>query len=67
MLKTLTLTYKGRGLFATRQRLTLHRGQAIRAYIGPTPITTATRGAMKISPQLAKRLLSDPELSVWHS
>lgn len=66
-MKTVTLTYRGRGLFVTRQKLTLRKGQAIRAYIGPTPITHATRGAMKLSPQLAKRLISDPELSVWNS
>ncbi len=66
-MKMITLTYRGRGLFATRQRLTLQKGQAVRAYIGPAPITDATRGAMKISSQLAKRLMADPELSVWHS
>ena len=66
-MKTIRLIYQGHGLFATRQKLTLHKGQAVRVYIGPAPITHATRGAMKISPQLAKRLLSDPELSVWNS
>jgi len=66
-MKTITLTYRGHGLFATRQKLTLRKGQAIRAYIGPAPITQAMRGAMKLSPQLAKRLVSDPELSVWNS
>lgn len=64
---TLRLTYKGRGLFVTRQKLTLRKGQAIRAYIGPAPITEATRGIIKVSRRLAKRIAEDPELSVLNS
>lgn len=66
-LKTVTLTYKGRGVFTTRQKLSLRKGQAIRAYLGPTPLTDATRGILKVSPRLAKRIAEDPELSVWNS
>ena len=66
-LKALTLTYKGRGVFTTRKKLRLHSGQAIRVFLSPTPWTDATRGALKISSRLAKRLATDPDLSVWNS
>ena len=64
-MRTIELTYKGHGLFATRRKWVLRKGQKIRAYLS-TPISDATRGAMKISPRLAKRLL-DPELGAWNS
>ena len=66
-MQTITLTYKGHGLFAARPRLALRKGQAIRAYIGPTPITDATRGVIRLSRRLAQRLAHDPELSVLSS
>jgi len=66
-IKTIQLVYKGRGVFTTRQKLTLRKGQAIRAYLGPTPLTDATHGILKISPRLAKRIAEDPEFSVLNS
>ena len=66
-LKMIRLTYKGHGVFTTRQKLPLSKGQSVRAYLGPTPITDATRGLFKISPRLAKRLIDDPELDVLNS
>ena len=65
-LKTITLTYKGRGVFITRKKLRLQSGQAVRVFFSPTPCTDATRGALKISARMAKRLLTDPTLSVWN-
>ena len=64
-LKTVTLTYKGRGVFTTRQKLSFRKGQAIRVYIGATPWTNATRGIIKVPPRLARRLAEDPELGAW--
>ena len=66
-LKTIQLTYKGHGVFTTRQKISLRKDQSIRAYLGPTPITDATRGLVKIPLRLAKRLAEDPELSAWNS
>ena len=66
-MKTITFTYRGHGLFAARPKLTLKKGQRIRAYVGATPITDATRGVIKLSRRLAHRLAHDPELSVLSS
>jgi hypothetical protein len=66
-LKTIRLIYKGRGIFTTKQKLSLHRGQAVRAYLGPTPWTDATRGLIKIPQRLAKRLAEEPELGAVNS
>lgn len=65
--KTIRLTYRGRGVFTTRQRLSLKKDQTIRAYLGPTPQTDATRGLLKLPRRLARRLAEDPELSPWNS
>ena len=66
-LKTITLTYKGRGVFTTRRKLRLQSDQAVRVFFSPTPWTGATRGALKISARMVKRLLTDTTLSVWNS
>ncbi len=66
-LKALTLTYKGRGIFTTRKKLSLRSGEAIRVFLSPTPWTDATYGSLKLSPRQAKRIAEDPDLSVWNS
>ena len=65
--KTIVLTYKGHGLFAAKPKLTLRKGQTIRVSLGPTPISDAMYGAMKVPKRWIERLTHDPELGQWTS
>ena len=62
-LKTITLTYKGRGVFRTRQKLSLRKGQVVCTYLQDSNVNPVSRtaGMFRVDRRTARTIIYSDE------